>query len=123
MTSLPRQVRFNVTSLLTSNRVEHELLLLQTARSGLLSQMTNCLLAALQLKQNLFVSLHSHHDLAMDVLDVHVLPTIASMGPHQRGLVSRMTRRDVVHGSRCGSVLQRCGQIVCIITSRSCLLD
>jgi hypothetical protein len=99
------------------------MVLLQTAWCGLISLVTSCLLATLQLKQNLLVALHSHHDLAVDVLDVHVLSAIASMGPHQRCLVSGMACCNVVDCSRCCCILQRGSQIVWIVTGCGSLLD
>ena len=56
-------------------------------------------LTALKLSQYLIVSLPAHHNLTMNVLNVHILPAMACIRPHQAGLVSDASL-DVVNGCR-----------------------
>ena len=45
-------------------------------------------LTAFELAQNLIVPLSSHHNLAMDVLNVHILPAMPRIRSHQTSLIS-----------------------------------
>ena len=60
--------------------------------------------ATLELTQDLIVTLTAHHDLTVDVLNVHVLSAMSSIGPHQTRFVRDA---DVVDSGGRSRVLQR----------------
>ena len=64
--------------------------------------------AALELAQYLIVPLAAHDDLAVDVLDVHVLAAVPRVRPHQARLVRDAGLYVVDSGGR-GRLLQRRG--------------
>ena len=76
--------------------------------------------ASFKLEQELFVSLHSHNYLTVDVFDVHIFPTVPSMSSHERCFVSSIWIYVVNSCSSC-SVLQRCSNSIIVILSS--LLD
>ena len=63
-------------------------------------------LATLELAQNLIISLPSHHNLTMNVLNIHILSTMACIRPHQTRLVS-YAGLNVVNGRSWGCLLER----------------
>ena len=67
-------------------------------------QMGILLRATLQLSEELIVSLGSHYDLTVDIFDIHVLTSIASMCSHERGLISHAV--DVVCYSSMSCLLE-----------------
>ena len=73
---------------------------------------------AFELAKNLIVPLSSHHDLTMNVFNVHILPAMACIRPHQARLVSDASL-DVVNGCGRGRLLQRARCLMSI----SSLLD
>ena len=77
--------------------------------------------ATLKLVQYLLVSLHTHYYLTVDVLYVHIFPTIPIVSSHQRSFVSHVAC-DVI-GSCCSRSLLQCvcGQLVVLL--RGCLLN
>ena len=83
-------------------------------------QMCILLRATLQLSEELIVSLGSHYDLTVDIFDIHVLTSIASMCSHERGLISHAV--DVVCYSSMSCLLEGWSRLTSKIVS-SCLLD
>ena len=70
-------------------------------------------------KQKLFIPLDSHHDLAMNILDVHIFPPVTCMSAHQRCLVSCI-RINIVHcGCSCCVLQWGCD---CVVIVLRCLL-
>ena len=77
------------------------------------------LIATFQLPEELVVSLGSHDDLAVDVLDVHVFTPMASMCSHKTGLIGHTV--DVVCNRSMSCLLESRSSVAAHI--RSCLLD
>ena len=78
----------------------------------LAEQMGIVLVASFQFSQELVVPLCSHDNLAVDVLNVQVFTSVASMRSHERGLVGHAV--DVVrHSSKSRLLKRRCRVSIC----------
>lgn len=64
--------------------------------------------AAFELAQYLIVPLPAHHDLTVNVLNIHVLSAVASIRAHQASLVGDSSLY-VIDSSRSGCLLERAG--------------
>ena len=83
-------------------------------------------LAALKLSQYLIVSLPAHHNLTMNVLNVHILAAMTCIRSHQACLVGN-TGLDIVNGCSRGCLLKRARGYICIgrlldAINRACVL-
>lgn len=76
--------------------------------------------APFNFKQKLFIPLDSHNNLAMNIFDVHVFSSIASMSAHQRRFVSCIWINII---RCCGSCCVLQGGRDCIVVVLRCLLD
>ena len=83
-------------------------------------------LTTLELSKYLIVSLPAHHDLTMNVLNVHILAAMTCIRSHQTGLVSNASL-DIVDGCSRGRLLKRARCYICIgrlldAIDRACVL-